>query len=64
MVHRKLERRDNDGKRNGVLVEEKCALRSEKLKYFKTKFESYIVNYFGTEGVIYFESNTFRFYLA
>ena len=33
-----------------VLGKEKCVLDSE-VKYFGTKFESYKVIYFGTEGI-------------
>lgn len=31
-----------------------CTLKSKMPKYFKIKFESYNINYFGTVGVLYF----------
>jgi hypothetical protein len=47
------------GKEKGTLREEKGALGSEKVKYFGTKFESYKVKCFGTEGISGLESKIF-----
>lgn len=50
--HKRDRDRDVLGKRKKVYWEKrKCALESESIKYFGTKFESYSVFYFGTEEV-------------
>lgn len=54
-TRREIERgraRDVLRKEKGILGEKKGALESECVKYLGTKFESYKLKYFGTEGVL------------
>ena len=45
-------------KEKNILREENDALRNEKIKYFETKFKSYMVKYFRMEGECHFFSLT------
>jgi hypothetical protein len=51
----KIERgRDRDvlRKEKGILIKEKSALKSQRLKYVEIKFECYNAFYNGTEGAV------------
>jgi hypothetical protein len=50
-------------KEKGILEKEKCLLKNEKVKNFGTKFESYNVFYYRTEGVYVYLSVYLSIYL-